>query len=109
MIIKLDLANAFDRVRYEFLFQVMHRFGFGVGFIRWIQSCINSPWITPLVNGRATGFFQSSRGLRQGFPLSLLLYAIQAFVLSFQLDQSQLHINLIGLCIAKGVKDISHA
>ena len=43
MIIKLDLANAFDRVRYDFLFQVMHRFGFDPGFINWIQACFKSP------------------------------------------------------------------
>ena len=33
MVIKLDLANAFDRVRHEFLFQVMQRFGFDLTFI----------------------------------------------------------------------------
>jgi hypothetical protein len=61
------------------------------------------------VNGRATKFFQASRGLRQGCPLSPLLYAIQASVLSFQLDHCQTHNNLHGLRIAPGVKDINHA
>jgi hypothetical protein len=28
MIIKLDFANAFDRVRHNFLFKVMENFGF---------------------------------------------------------------------------------
>ena len=64
MIIKLDLANAFDRVRYEFLFQVMHRFSFGPGFIRGIQASVSGPWITPVVNGHAAGFFQASREVR---------------------------------------------
>ena len=31
MVIKLDLSNAFDRVRHEFLYQVMTRFGFVPG------------------------------------------------------------------------------
>jgi hypothetical protein len=109
MIVKLDLSNAFDRVRHTFLFQVMERFGFAPSFISWIKACISGPWIAPLVNGRATRFFQASRGLRQGCPLSPLLYAIQASVLSLQLEFGQLQQNLSGLRIAKRVKDINHA
>jgi hypothetical protein len=99
----------FDRVRHNFLFKVMENFGFAPAFISWIKACIGSPWIAPLVNGRATRFFQATRGLRQGCPLSPLLYAIQASVLSFQLDHNQTHNNLLGLRIAPGVKDINHA
>jgi hypothetical protein len=40
MIIKLDLANAFDRVRHDFLFQVMRKMGFAEKFINWITTCI---------------------------------------------------------------------
>jgi hypothetical protein len=109
MIIKLDLANVFDRVRHNFLFKVMENFGFAPAFINWIKACIGSPWIAPLVNGQTTKFFQASRGLRQGCPLSPLLYAIQASILSFQLHHSQTHNNLLGLRIAPGVKDINHA
>ena len=83
MVIKIDLTNDFDRVNYEFLFQVMLHFGFDLGFVRWIQACIKSSWISPLVNGRAANFFKASRGLRQGCLLSPMLYVIQASVLSF--------------------------
>ena len=89
MVVKLDLANAFDRVNHEFLFAVMEKFGFSTELIGWIKGCICSPWIAPLVNGRPTNFFQASRGLRQGCPLSPLLYAIQASVFSFQLNNCQ--------------------
>jgi hypothetical protein len=61
------------------------------------------------VNGRAAKLFQASRGFRQGCPLSPLLYAIQASVLSFQLDHGQMHNNLLGPRIAPGVKEINHA
>ena len=83
MVIKLDLSNTFDRVRHDFLFIVMEKFTFSKNFSSWVKSCIASPWITPLVNGRSTNYFQASRGLRQGCPLSPLLYAIQASVLNF--------------------------
>jgi exonuclease III len=109
MIIKLDLANAFDRVNHSFLFEVMKKFGFDQAFVSWIKACIGSPWIAPMVNGRVTKFFQASRGLRQGCPLSPLLYAIQASVLSYQLWNSQAQGILQGLRIAQGVKDMNHA
>jgi len=64
MIIKLDLANAFDRFRHDFLFQVLQIFWFAPTFINWVKACIVSPWIASLVNGRLAGFFQASRGLR---------------------------------------------
>jgi hypothetical protein len=70
MAIKLDMENAFDRVEHKFLFKVLGNFGFNQSFIAWIDSCISSPWIVPLLNRRPGPFFKESRGLRQGFPLS---------------------------------------
>ena len=109
MVIKLDLANAFDRVRHSFLLEVMHKFGFGSKFINWIRACISDTWIAPLVNGRATEFFKATRGLRQGCPLSPLLFVIQASVLSFYLDKKQADQEILGLNIARGVKNVNHA
>ena len=60
MAIKIDMANAFDRVKHFFLFEIMSRFGFSKRFIRWNKACIRSPWIAPLVNGRPSDFFQDS-------------------------------------------------
>jgi hypothetical protein len=72
MIIKINMENAFDLVKHEFLFYVLNKFGFRSSFVSWIKACISSPWIASLINGRPTLFFQATRGLRQGFPLSLL-------------------------------------
>ena len=83
MVIKLDLDNAFDRARHDFLFIVMEKFTFSKNFSNWVKACITSPWIAPMVNGRSTNYSQASQGLRQGCPLSPLLYAIQASVLNF--------------------------
>jgi hypothetical protein len=50
MVIKIDMENAFDQVRHSFLLDAMHKFGFIPLIIRWIEACISTPWITPLVN-----------------------------------------------------------
>ena len=57
MVVKIDLANSFDRVSHPFLFQVMRRFRFASEFISSVKACINSPWIALLVNERVAPFF----------------------------------------------------
>eukprot|EP00253_Pinus_taeda_P029738 PITA_29738 len=69
-VLKLDLENVFNRVRHSFLIVVLNKMGFETPFINFIVSCISGPWIYPLINGRPGETFQSSRGLRQGCPLS---------------------------------------
>ena len=60
MLIKLDMANDFDRLKLSFLYQILNSFGFNSAFINLIKACTNRPWIAPLVNGRPTHFFQAS-------------------------------------------------
>jgi len=78
MSIKLNMANAFDRVNHSFLLQVLRSFDFPAQFISLIKACITNPWIAPLVNGRPTSFFQVYHGLSQGCLLSPFLYILMA-------------------------------
>jgi hypothetical protein len=63
----------------------------------------------PLVNGRPSTFFQASRGLQQGCPLSPLLFIIVVDSLSIKLEKERENLNLPGLQIAQRVKNISHS
>ena len=78
MAIKIDMANAFDKVNHDFFKVVLKKIGFNNIFISWINSCIENPWITPLINGPPAHFFKSTRGLRQVCPLSPLLYVLMS-------------------------------
>eukprot|EP00253_Pinus_taeda_P014551 PITA_14551 len=97
-ILKLDLANAFDRVRHSFLLVVLQKIGFVVPFLDLIKACISDPWISPLINGRPGPSFQSSRGLRQGCSLSPYLFILIVESFSKALDYNW----RVGLITARG-------
>ncbi|RVW24169.1 UDP-glucose:glycoprotein glucosyltransferase [Vitis vinifera] len=79
---------AYDNVDWYFLLTVMQKMGFGEKWIRWIRWCISTTSFSVLVNGTPTGFFQSSRGLRQGDLLSPYLFVIAMEVFSSLLKRA---------------------
>jgi hypothetical protein len=109
MIIKIDMENDFDQVGHPFLFQILSNFGFSKDFINWIKACIRSPWIAPLVNGCLGLFFPLTKGLRQGCPLSPLLYIIMADCLTKKLEEERVNGNIPLISIARGAKEINHS
>jgi hypothetical protein len=76
LICKLDIEEAYDHVNWNFLLYLLRRCGFGERWCSWIAHCIPSVRFFVLVNGTPSGFFSSSRGLRQGDSLSPLLFVI---------------------------------
>eukprot|EP00253_Pinus_taeda_P009881 PITA_09881 len=109
MIIKLDMANAFDRVDHSFLRAAMRKFGFSSKIVDIISGCISNPWTAPLINGRPSNSFKSTRGLRQGCPLSPFLYIIMAETLSVHLENLCLKREIMGISIERGIKEINHS
>ena len=78
---KLDIEKTYDHVDWS-LFSVMGIMGFGEKWLRWMQRCISTTSFSVLVNGSLSGFFQSSKGLRQEDPLSPYLFVIAMEALS---------------------------
>ncbi|RVW58237.1 LINE-1 reverse transcriptase-like [Vitis vinifera] len=85
---KLDIEKAYDNVDWTFILTVMQKMGFGEKWIRWIKWCISTASFSVLVNGTPTGFFQSSKGLRQGDPFSPYLFVIAMEVFSVFLKRA---------------------
>jgi hypothetical protein len=108
MLIKLDMANTFNRVKLSFLYKVLLSFGFNLEFFKLIKACTEKSWIASLVNGRLTNFLQASRGLRQGFPLSPFLYIIMADSLSKKLTVEKKVEIVPDIRLVRGLESINH-
>ena len=85
---KLDLEKTYDHINWNFLLTVMRKMGLGEKWAGWISWCISSASFSVLVNGTPSGFFQSTRGLRQGDPLSPLLFVIGMEALSCLINRA---------------------
>lgn len=57
VVVKLDMAKAYDRVSWVFLIRVLRRFGFSELLIDLIWRLSSNNWYTILVNGQPFGFF----------------------------------------------------
>ena len=85
ILVTLDQEKAFDRVDHDFLMRVLLKFGFGPCFRGWVSLFYKNVFSRIICNGSLSAPVFLGRGVRQGCPLSPLLYVLLSEVLSNQI------------------------
>ena len=88
-ILFIDQEKAFDRVSHTFLLKTLEKFNFGSAFISWIQIILTDIKSQVKVNGYLTDEIDITRGIRQGCPISTLLYVLIAEVFGIAARKSE--------------------
>ena len=82
MAIFIDFKKAFDSVDWNFLANVLEAFNFGPQIRKWIKTFYTNISSCVINNGHASEFFNLQRGVRQGCPLSGILFVLCAEILA---------------------------
>jgi hypothetical protein len=82
MLLKIDIARAFDSVAWSFLLEVLQHMGFLARWRDWILALLYTTSMKVLLNGTPGERIHHARGLRQGDPLSPMLFLLVMEVLN---------------------------
>ena len=84
----LNFEKAFDSIEWNFLFKALDKLKFGPDFKNWVQTfyCNITSCVTN--NGYASDLFNLERGVRQGCPLSGILFVLGIEILALAIKKN---------------------
>lgn len=95
----LDFKKAFDSVEHNFMYETLKAFNFGPEFIRWIKTMYTQTEACIKNNGYFSQTFNIDRGIKQGCPISALLFNLVVEILAIKLKKNT---NIKGYNISVG-------
>lgn len=108
IILELDFEKAFDTIQWEFLWQTLSSLGFGDKWIGWMRNLFQSIRVSILLNGSSTTEFPVPNDVRQGDPLSPLLFNLAVGVLSEMIGKASRLGILKGIQLSGVSEQITH-
>jgi hypothetical protein len=89
ILLKLDFEKAHDRVNWQFLREVLLRKGFDPAYVHRIMQLVSGGQTAISINGEVGPYFRNKRGVRQGDPISPLLFDFVADALDVILSRAR--------------------
>ena len=75
-VLAVDIFKAFDSLKWEFIYQVLEKYGFGSYILHWIKTFYVPPVCRLTNNNFLPDSFAIHKGVRQGDPLSPTLFVL---------------------------------
>ena len=100
-LISLDQEKAFDRVDWAFMLRVLETMNFGASFCSWVKLLYSNIFSCVIVNDYVSGLFPVTCGVRQGYPLSPLLYILVAETIASAIRKDP---NIDGFLLPNGLR-----
>lgn len=87
-IMKIYLQKSYDYLDWGFMQSLLEKIGLKSSSIRWIMACIENVNYVVIINRFPSPLFRVERGLRQGYPLSPLLFILAMNSMSTHINKA---------------------
>ena len=89
ILLAIDYRKAFDTISSEFIHRCLTLFGFGPYIREWVKVILNGRTFCVKNGGHLSKYYEMTRGVRQGCPLSPLIFIIAIELLGIKIRQAE--------------------
>ena len=82
LLLLVDFSKAYDSIEWSYMLKVLNIYNFGPSLCSWVKLLYNNISSTVLNGGYTNGWIPLERGVRQGCPLSCVLFVLCVEILS---------------------------
>jgi exonuclease III len=104
IILTIDFEKAFDSINWKFVEKSLYSFNFGPSFCNVIKMLYKDISSCIVNNGRTSEWFQPTRGVRQGCPISPYIFIIAVELLAISIRENK---NIRGIEINGSIMKLS--